>query len=167
MLKQKLGGLWDPLTWRLLCQWLIGNHWRVIKMLWFKERTGVVVDRYLASVSTSLIYLLELLLSWHPNAPAVCDDKERLSSLTSHLQGISSFQLSFSVRRTPLRWKRHEGSRGAALLPGTPPGQDVQQKQHQIQPPADRASRHWSICSPNWITVLQIETAVLPICVSS
>lgn len=24
----------------------------------------------------------------------------------------------------------------------------MQQKQHQIRPPADRASRHWSICSP-------------------
>lgn len=55
------------------------------------------------------------------------------------------------------------GEKSRSVAVGTPPGQGTQQKKNQIRPPADRASRHWSICSYNWITVIQIESAVLPI----
>lgn len=81
-----------------------------------------------------------------------------------HWRHITS-SLSQSLS-SALCWWRREGSRREVVLLGTPPGRDVEQKLHQIIPPAESAGSHWSICSPLWITVPQIEAAASPLCLS-
>lgn len=40
------------------------------------------------------------------------------------------------------------GGEGEVVLLGSPAGRDVEQKPHQIIPPAQSAGSHWSICPP-------------------
>lgn len=82
------------------------------------------------------------------------------SSADVTLWGGGSYNLSFSLSQSHSS-ERRRGNRREVVLLGTPPGQDVEQKLHQIIPPAESAGSHWSICSPLWITVPQIESCCL------
>lgn len=68
--------------------------------------------------------------------------------LTSRFTGDLIISALHSVSHTSLREGGGGGGGREVVLLGTPPGQDVELKLHQIIPPAESAGSHWSICSP-------------------
>lgn len=108
------------------------------------------------------------LLPWTSESPTYVPSLKVVSCVMGkqlHWRHIKqeSYSLRFSLIRShsSVCWYRHEGTEREVALLGTPPGRDVEQKLYQIIPPAESAGSHWSICSPLWITVPQIESCCL------